>query len=236
MYNDGYFKIEPIGTYIEIKCMNCGKIFMCTRQRINKNKTLFCSNKCRGQYIKENNKNMICVVCGKKYHAALSHIKNYNSKYCSRECHYIAKKEYCSGEKNHQYGLKGDKNSSWKSDRRISFYGYILIRKLNHPFANCDDFVFEHRLVAEKFLLNETNSIEINNKRYLRPDYVVHHIDFDRQNNNINNLIVMGKGEHGKLHKKLNDDYEYLLQYSRDNMIDIQTLERNRLKYKIKDA
>ena len=57
------------------------------------------------------------------------------------------------GEGNHQFGLKGELNSSWKSNERISHYGYMLVRCLNHPFKNCDDFVFEHRLIAEKYLL-----------------------------------------------------------------------------------
>ena len=42
------------------------------------------------------------------------------------------------GENNHQFGLKGAKNSSWISDERISYYGYKLIRKLDHPFKNSD--------------------------------------------------------------------------------------------------
>jgi hypothetical protein len=91
-------------------------------------------------------------------------------------------------------------NSSWKSDEKISVYGYRLIRCLDHPFKNGDDFVFEHRLVAEKYLLNDENSIEINGKRYLRPELVVHHIDKNKLNNSVDNLVIMTRSEHTSMH------------------------------------
>jgi hypothetical protein len=107
------------------------------------------------------------------------------------------------GEGNHQYGLKGELNASWKSDERISHYGYRLIRVLDHPFRNEGDFVFEHRLVAERYLLNDENSIEVNNKLYLKGDYVVHHKDFNKLNNDVTNLEVMTRANHTALHAKL---------------------------------
>lgn len=110
-----------------------------------------------------------------------------------------------SGENNSQYGLKGYLNPSWKSDERISSYGYKLIRRLDHPFANCDGFVFEHRLIAEEFLLTDECSVEVDGKRYLSPEYCVHHIDHNKLNNSVDNLIVMKKGEHVSLHNKMTD-------------------------------
>ena len=104
------------------------------------------------------------------------------------------------GEGNHQFGLKGSKNASWKSDKKITTYGYIQTRNLNHPFKDKQDFVLEHRLIAEKYLLNDENSIEINGKRYLSPKYCVHHIDENKQNNNVNNLKVMKKEVHSSFH------------------------------------
>lgn len=108
------------------------------------------------------------------------------------------------GEGNHQYGLKGKKNDSWYSDRRISRYGYIQVRCLDHPFKRHGDFVFEHRLVAEKYLLNGENSIEIDGKRYLKPEYEVHHVNFDRTDNRKENLKVLTHKEHKEIHNKLN--------------------------------
>ena len=148
--------------------------------------------------------NCTCDVCGKSFHRKPSQIKKRKRHYCSRACHIIDKHEYMLGKKNHQYGLKGSANASWKADRKESRFGYIQVRCHDHPFRDGDDFVFEHRLVAEKYLLNDENSIEIDGKRYLKPDYVVHHKDFDRQNNTPENLLVMTCAEHQSFHAKLN--------------------------------
>ena len=144
------------------------------------------------------------------------------------------------GENNHQFGLLGIKNSSWKSDERISFYGYKLIRCLNHPFVNCDGFVFEHRLVAEKYLLTEDNSIIIDEKRYLKKDYIVHHLDFNRKNNEVSNLKIMLRSDHAALHSQINNDLNMLKQYCVDNNLNYDIVYENHLynieHYKYKTA
>ena len=125
---------------------------------------------------KQNWYNMLCPVCGEKFHLKKSAIPKAYTHYCSRACLNIAKKERFLGERNHQYGLKGDKNASWKGGRKKSHYGYWLVQCIGHPFAwQGQDYVFEHRLVAEKYLLNEDNSVVIDGKRYLSPEYIVHH-------------------------------------------------------------
>ena len=147
---------------------------------------------------------MTCPVCGKKFHLKPFTVKRSKTHYCSRECFRIAKHEYMKGEGNHQYGLRGKKNDSWYSDRRISRYGYIQVRCLDHPFKRHGDFVFEHRLVAEKYLLNGENAIEIDGKKYLKPEYEVHHINFDRTDNRKENLMVLTHKEHKEIHSRLN--------------------------------
>lgn len=202
-----------------VVCDNCGEEFLCEYWRIEKRNNLFCSKKCEGEFRKKQSElNCTCEICGKKFHRKKSHINKYQHMYCSKECHNEAKKEYMLGEKNHQYGLRGNKNASWKSDEKISYYGYRLIRCLNHPFVNSDGFVFEHRLVAEKHLLNDENSIEIDGIKYLSPNYVVHHKDFDRLNNDISNLEVMRLSEHAYLHCKLKIKEE-LKKYCEENNI-----------------
>lgn len=150
--------------------------------------------------------NCKCDVCGKEFYRKPSHIKKAKGHYCSKKCHYIAKKAYMLGGGNHQFGLKGSKNATWQSDVRESSYGYIQIRCLDHPFREKDDFVFEHRLVAEKYLLTSENSVRINGKKYLKPGFVVHHKNFDRKDNRPENLEVLTFSEHQKLHASLNQN------------------------------
>ena len=184
------------------KCAFCNKEVLIYDKKRLFLENVFCSQKCFNNYKIEKNKNCKCPICGKLFHSKKSHIEKCKNIYCSRECFREAKKEYMKGEGNHQYGLKGCLNSSWKSDRKISTYGYILIRQLDHPFCTKGGFVFEHRLVAEKFLLNDKNSVEIKGKKYLSPDFCVHHIDGNKQNNNVDNLKILSLKEHASIHSK----------------------------------
>lgn len=193
-----------------VNCENCGKEFYCTPKRYLISKHHCCSRECAkalAQKIREEDPNYLnctCVICGKKFHLKQSQVNKYPTHTCSKECHIEDCRRRMTGENNHQFGVKGEENSSWTGGRTISHYGYVLIRQPDHPFANVDGNVFEHRLVAEKYLLDEENSIEIDGVRYLSPDYHVHHINQNRQNNDVSNLRVMRKGDHIALHNFLN--------------------------------
>lgn len=190
------------------KCDNCNNEFLCQPFRVRehengKRKKLFCCKKCEGEYRrKQSELNCTCPICGKKFHRKNSKVEKTKNVCCSMVCANQLRKTTMSGENNHQYGLLGSQNSTWKSDERISSYGYKLIRVLDHPFRNTDDFVFEHRLVAEKYLLDDNNSIIVDGIKYLKPELVVHHIDKNRLNNSPDNLIVMTREEHTAYHKK----------------------------------
>jgi len=167
-------------------------------------KNIFCSKECEAKFKKSKNLNCECEICHKKFHRKQSWIDKNQHQYCSRECQAVANKERMIGENNHQYGLKGNLNPTWKSDEKISYYGYHLIRKLDHPFKNCDDMVFEHRLVAEQYLLTNENKITIDGIDYLSPEFHVHHLDFDRLNNDVSNLYVIPKRLHVAFHNHIN--------------------------------
>jgi hypothetical protein len=57
--------------------------------------------------------------------------------------------------------------------------GYIVEEAPNHPACNIDGFVLQHRLVMESHL-----------GRYLSSKEIVHHIDEDKTNNAIDNLML----------------------------------------------
>lgn len=71
--------------------------------------------------------------------------------------------------------------------------GYPIVYNPSNP--NCfhckkhKGWMYEHRAVAEKMI-----------GRYLRKDEEVHHKDFNRENNSPENLEVISKIEHRKLH------------------------------------
>ena len=183
---------------MNVSCEYCKKQFAVTPSRL-KAKTVCCSRECAALMKKAEN-NCICEYCGKKFHLKPYRLSKAKYNYCTKDCFNSDKSNKFSGENNHQYGLKGRLNSSWKSDSRISSYGYRLIRCLTHPFRNSDDFVFEHRLIAEKYLLTSECTVEIDGVKYLSSDYVVHHKDFNKRNNEVDNLEIMKKEDHITLH------------------------------------
>ena len=69
--------------------------------------------------------------------------------------------------------------------------GYIAVYVPSHPRANSDGYVMEHHLVMEKHL-----------GRLIAPGEVVHHINGVRDDNRIENLMVMTAKEHMSLHMK----------------------------------
>ena len=67
--------------------------------------------------------------------------------------------------------------------------GYVLAYVPKHPKAHSDGYVMLHTVLMER-----------NIGRYLEPNEVVHHITHNRKDNRIENLKLMDKKEHMKLH------------------------------------
>jgi uncharacterized protein (DUF1330 family) len=85
----------------------------------------------------------------------------------------------------------GKDNPAWKGGRYLS-KGYWHVRVQGHPQCSKNGYVREHRLVMEKHL-----------GRYLQPEEHVHHIDFDKTNNAIENLLLIFNKEHMNLHNNI---------------------------------
>lgn len=85
----------------------------------------------------------------------------------------------------------GKKSHRWKGGRTIEQTGYAVIYRPDHPGKKVrKNYVYEHRYVMEKYLGRSLNKGE-----------EIHHIDGDRQNNNIDNLILFeSKSAHLKYH------------------------------------
>ncbi|MDQ7067775.1 MAG: HNH endonuclease [Sulfurimonas sp.] len=155
--------------------------------------------------------NYKCVICGNDMYIRPSAIKKSKGWgfACSKECGKINRSKHTIGLSNHQYGVKGERNASFKGHRKISTYGYVLIYIPEHPRANHAWYVFEHLLVMENHIGRPLKYYGFKNKN----NEVCHHIDRDKQNNSIENLQLMTEVEHLKLH--LMEDKERSLKAGR---------------------
>ena len=92
----------------------------------------------------------------------------------------------------------------FKNNGKVFLKGYISIYMPEHKRAFENGCVYEHIIIAEKKLGRE-----------LKPEECVHHIDFDRTNNNEENLMVFKTNEdhiafHGGGTPVLQDDGTYI--------------------------
>lgn len=167
-------------------------------------------------------KTVICATCGKEFKS-----RNKNPIFCSRSC--LGKSR--TGNRNPMFGkmiteehrkklslAKKGKTSCvlgkhWKIKDtskmlgkipwnkglggRIIKNGYFMIKSPNHPYKNKLGYVKEHRLIMEKYL-----------NRYLLPEEVVHHINFDKLDNRLENLkLYSSNKEHENIEHKIRKGY-----------------------------
>jgi hypothetical protein len=81
----------------------------------------------------------------------------------------------------------GNKHWNWKGGR-TSQGKYVRIKNRSHPNSNMLGYVYEHRLIIEKYL-----------GRLLKRKETVHHINKNRKDNRLENLMLFTED---KFHKK----------------------------------
>lgn len=115
-----------------------------------------------------------CSECGKHHLQHAANKRKYANSFCSKKC--SAK------------GKSGEQNHGWGGGRKKKSSGHILVYAPDHPNA-VKNFVPEHRMIVE-------NAIG----RVLRRDEFVHHINCDKADNRLENLVVLDSYTHNTAH------------------------------------
>ena len=193
---------------IEKICQTCGKKFFVPHWRKN---AKFCCMECQHKSLHGSN-NAICTYCGKSFHIKQSQIDRYNRNcgiFCSRECMNEYRRIWFTGSNNHQFGLKGRLNSSFK-DKDLEHKNHNFIDTFvycpTHPYADKNGRVARHRLVVElnSTLFNDECFEVVNGVKVLKKGLVVHHKDGNHCNDKITNLEILTRGQHTSYHNKNN--------------------------------
>lgn len=120
------------------------------------------------------------------------HISKRTCSGCGGQKDYYAKLcRQCAPKHRPLSGLKGKKHPAWKGGYRIDRDGYIRTYAPDHPWPRKSGYVPEHVRVMELHL-----------NRKMGPNESVHHRDENRRNNALENLEVMTRGEHSRLHRR----------------------------------
>ena len=216
-----------------VKCAECGKEEYVSPHRA---KTYVCCSKdCQSKYIskKQSQKiKCICPICKKEFY--LKQYQYYISKThcCSRECCDKLKETLYLGKNNHQYGLKGELNSSFKGK-------YVYTSSSNGHLVNVEVYVPDCPVCDSRGRVKLHRLIVMENWEYfpqeyfeekdgwhiLKKGYIVHHKDWNHSNNDLSNLTIMSTTEHTKLHQKIyNNDhkkYREIIKLLKENSNDI---------------
>jgi hypothetical protein len=151
---------------------------------------IYCSEACKRKRDHEHEKQQfvtICPNCGKQRTRRCAPYQQRNT--LCRQCASIRGKQT-------NPPPNREKSHSWKGGRRVDQYGYIKIHAPGHPFADSTNYVREHLYVVT----------EAYGEDFVRSNGgIVHHINGNKRDNRLENLVVCTVEQNAKDNRELLD-------------------------------
>lgn len=169
---------------MEVQCAQCGKTIRRKPSQIEKTQHSFCSKECRSLFQKSGWM-LSCDWCGTAFYKPLSRIRNEN--FCSAACRnrWLGKQNVeVRNVPGHSAGHKAPHLTDL--NRRRNPLGRLTGGKTKAVASQT------YRKIAEEMI-----------GRKLTKDEVVHHINGDRSDNRPENMAVLPRTEHNRLHMHL---------------------------------
>lgn len=183
-----------------IYCYLCFKEFRVKPSR--KNKAKFCNKQCMNIYIKEFGFSKERKLKMSKKAKKRNHNINWLNKVSktwfkkgripwnkNKSVRLSPKSEFKKGKQHPYFGKRGKEVPNFTGKSQITNHNYVLLYKPNHCECMLNGYVLEHRYKISNKL-----------KRKLKSSEIIHHIDANRTNNKLNNLLILTRIEHAKLH------------------------------------
>jgi len=185
------------------ECETCGVSFSLPQCHAAKGWGRFCDKKCKKKYWETEleNRKRICRVCNTKFLPRPVQIRTGKELFCSHKCQGKAG----TGENSPCFGMKMTEDQKAKRAATIERKGGYPYGKDSPNYKgghiNADGYrcmcvkgkpIHEHRHVMQKHL-----------GRLLDKSEIVHHINENRADNRIENLLVVTMSEHRIIHEQL---------------------------------
>ncbi len=188
--------------YRRVECAGCGKPMWLPPSKASMYRS--CGEACKQKLQDERKarRDRNCLVCGASFRPRAAQLRNGGGKFCSHKCNGVAftgsgnpffgkqmddaaKARWRATRDKNESWFVGEKNVRWKGGRFVGSQGYVLVKA-------GDEYVLEHRFVMEQHI-----------GRPLLDTEIVHHINENKQDNRIENLQIMSRAEHNRIHRLL---------------------------------
>jgi 5-methylcytosine-specific restriction endonuclease McrA len=196
-------KVIPMSERIELHCKICGKVMFLTEAAIKDGRGHYCSRECASKgRTKFGTRTTKCAYCGIEFTYAKSKDREFCSRRCSGLAHQQLEMRICPQCGQEYMCRPGDKRrlcsrscyADWRSqnirgDKHPSWIGGVRVGEYPDDF---DDTLKE--MIRDR----DGNRCAVCGKQYKKRLLPIHHIDYNKNNSNPNNLITLCNSCHAK--------------------------------------